>query len=304
MTSRSRSTLLAVAFFLLLFGGGAILLASLTTGRQMPFVGSGRVAVLPLDGVIGTGDRALDALHRFRDDGSVRAFVLEIRSPGGSVGGSQSLYRELAELRDEDDRPIYAWIGDVGASGAYYAALGADSIFALPGSITGSIGVIMEFPEVRGLMDKAGIDLQVVKSGEHKDMGSPARKLTESDRRILQQVVDDTYGQFVGAVAENRHMPEDSVRALADGRIFSGQRARDLGLIDGLATLSEVVSRAGRATGLGDRPATVRPRERRIGVLDLLTGIDEGRIGSWLASWTGWVGLGEGGAPRILYQWR
>lgn len=306
MSAPSRSTLLGVVLLLLLFGVGAVVVASLSLGRSIPvpFVGGGRVAIVPLDRVIGTGERAIDALHRFRDDASVKAFVLEIRSPGGSVGGSQSLYRELSELRSEDPRPIYAWIGDVGASGAYYAALGADSIFALPGSITGSIGVIMEFPEVKGLMDKLGVDLEVVKSGAHKDMGSPARKLTESDRRILKQVVDDTYDQFVQAVALNRNLPVDSVRTLADGRIFSGERARKLGLIDGIATFSDVVARAGRAAGLGDHPATVRPLARRIGVLDLLTGVSEGRLEGWLSSWIGWVPLGDGGAPRLLYQWR
>ena len=305
MPARSRSSLLAVGLLLVVFAVGAIVTASLILGRPVPMVGAGgRIAVVPLNGVIGTGQGTVRALERFRRDGSVRAFVLEVRSPGGSVGGSQSLYRELDSLRHEDDRPIYAWIGDVGASGAYYAALGADSIFALPGSITGSIGVIMEFPEFDRLMDRAGVRLEVVKSGEHKDMGSPARKLTESDRAILQQVVDDTYAQFVDAVASNRHLPRDTVKALADGRIFSGVRARDLGLIDGIASFSEVLARAGRAAGLGEHPATVRPNERRIGILDLLRGVTQTRLEGWLASWTGWTGFGGGGAPRLLYQWR
>ncbi len=304
MSPSTRSSIVAVVVLLVLFGVGAVVTAGLVLGLRPAGLGSGRVAIIPIDGVIGTGQNALTALHQFRDDASVRAFVLEIRSPGGSVGGSQSLYRELRALREGDERPIYAWIGDVGASGAYYAALGADSIFALPGSITGSIGVIMEFPEVYDLMRKAGVQLEVVKSGAHKDMGSPARKLTDADRAILQQVVDDTYGQFVDAVASSRHLPADTVRKLADGRIFSGARARDLGLIDGLATFSQVVTRAGRSAGLGDHPRTVRPLRRRIGLLDLLFGVSESRLRDWIASWTGWSGLGYGGAPTLLYEWR
>lgn len=304
MPSDSRSTLVAILVLLLFFGAGTYVAAELLLGRDLPGVPSpGRVAVVPVRGAIASAEPVLETLRRYREKGSVRAFVLEIESPGGTVGASQSLYREIRDLREEDGRPVVAWIGDVGASGGYYAALGADSIYALPGSITGSIGVIMEFPDFRAVLEKVGVGMEIVKRGERKDAGSPFAPLEEEDREVFQALVDDAYGQFVGAVADGRGMDEARVREIADGRVFSGERALELGLVDGLATLSEAVDAAGRMAGLGEDPRTVGPRRREVGLLELLDGVSADRARSWFEAWTGWAPA-PGGAPRLLYRWR
>lgn len=306
MADQSRSSVFAVVVLLVVFAAGTYLAAARLLDRPVPlFPGEGRVAVLPVDGPIAgeASERVLRSLRRFRDDDRIRGFLVEIESPGGTVGASQALYRELRELRDEGDRPVVAWIGDVGASGGYYVALAADSVYALPGSITGSIGVIMQFPDTRELLRKAGVSVEVVRSGEHKGSGSPFRELSESDRRIFQALVDDTYGQFLDAVVEGRPLERDSARVLADGSVYSGERAVRLGLVDGLATRSEAVARVGRMSGLGPSPATVRPERRRIGPLDLLTGDGGEALKDRI---TGWLGLSGGdlSSPRLLYLWR
>lgn len=306
MADPSRSSVVAVVVLLLVFAAGTYLATARLLDRPMPLVpGQGRVAILPVEGPIGaeSSERLLRTLRRYREDGRVRGFLLEIESPGGTVGASQALYRELRDLREADDRPVVAWIGDVGASGGYYVALAADSVYALPGSITGSIGVIMQFPNTRGLLQKAGLSVEIVKSGERKGSGSPFRELSEEDRRVFQALVDDTYGQFLDAVVADRALPRDSARRLADGSVYSGERAVRLGLVDGLATRAEAVERLGRMAGLGPSPSTVRPEQRRIGPLDLLT--DEGgeALRDRIMGWLGLTG-GELTSPRLLYLWR
>jgi protease-4 len=294
-----RSTVLGLVLLLVLFASGAALTLRLLLGGRVPGLTPRRVAVLPVVGIIDSESRFVRDLETFREDPSVRAFVLEIRSPGGGVGASQAMYASLRRLREEDDRPILAWIGDVGASGGYYVALPADSIFALPGSITGSIGVIMQFPNAGELMRKVGVELEVVKSGALKDLGSPVRELSEAERSVLQGLVDDVWEQFVGAVAEGREMDREEVVPLADGRVFSGQQALELGLVDRIGTLQDAVDAAGRMAGLGARPRVVRPLERRVGVLDLLGGVEESR----LAGWIGAFAPGGRAAPRLRYEW-
>jgi len=295
-----RAALLSIGLLLLVFAGGLYFSSRLLLGRSpFPF-GGGSVAVLPIGGVI-YAERSFgrDLVNLSgRDD--VKAFVLEIRSPGGSVGASQELYGQVKRLREEDARPVLAWIGDVGASGGYYVALGADSIFALPGSITGSIGVIMQFPQAEELLRKVGVEMQVVKSGEFKDVGSFARPLTEADRLVLEELVNDVYEQFVGVVVENRGLSREEVVRVADGRVISGERAVELGLVDGLGTLQEAIDRAGRMAGLGENPPTVRPRHRKIGVFDLLTGVAEGTVRNWLP----WIRTASASHPQLLYLWR
>lgn len=300
MAEHRRSTILSIVLLLAVFGGGVFLASRLLLNRDGPVIRGDRVAVIPLVEIIGPGveRKFVGHLRQFERSSSVRAFVVEIRSPGGTVGASQSIYSAIRTLRETDDRPVIAWIGDVGASGGYYAALGADSIFALPGSITGSIGVIMEFPNAEELMRKVGLGLEVVKSGPFKDTGSPARPISEAERAVLQSVVDDVYLQFVAAVTENRPLNEEEARALADGRIYSGEQAADLQLLDGLATLSETIDIAGELAGLGKDPQTVRPRERRVGLMDLLSGISESRLREWFGGF-----LPEAASPRLLYQW-
>ena len=294
-----RSTVLGIVLLLVLFASGAALTLRLLLGGRVPGLTPRRVAILPIVGIIDSERTFVRDLESFREDPSVRAFVLEIRSPGGGVGASQAIHATLSRLRDEDDRPVLAWIGDVGASGGYYVALPADSIFALPGSITGSIGVIMQFPNAGELLRKVGVELEVVKSGALKDLGSPVRELSESERAVLQGLVDDVWEQFVDAVAEGRDMEREAVVPLADGRVFSGEQARELGLVDRIGTLQDAVDAAGRMAGIGERPSVVRPFERRVGLLDLVGGIEESRLAGWIRAFAS----GARAAPRLRYEW-
>ncbi|MDT8435356.1 MAG: signal peptide peptidase SppA [Gemmatimonadota bacterium] len=294
-----RSTVVGIVVLLLLFGSGAVLTLRLASGGRVPGLVPSRVAILPLVGVLDSESRFLEQLERFRSDPSVRAFVLEIRSPGGTVGASQEIHGALRRLREEDGRPLIAWIGGVGASGGYYAALPADSILALPGAITGSIGVVMQFPDAGELLDWMGIDLQVVKSGELKDLGSPARPLAPEERAVLQRLADDVRSQFVEAVVEGRGLEPAEVERLADGRVVSGQRAVDLGLIDRLGTLQDAVDVAGEMAGIGTRPRTVRPAEERVSLLDLLQGVEESRLLSWGRA----LARGATGLPELRFEW-
>lgn len=232
----------------------------------------GRIALIEIDGVIVDDREVLEDIRRFRRDPSVRGYLLAINSPGGAVGPSQSIFEEVRRLRVEDGAPVIASIGSVGASGGYYIALAADTIFALPGSMTGSIGVILEVPNVRGLMDKVGVDVQVVKSSEHKDIGSPFRSMSEEDRALMNVLIQDVYEQFVGAVVEERGLPAAEVRQVADGRVITGRQARAQGLVDRLGNLHAAAATAGRMAGLGERPRLVRPPEERVTLLDVLLG--------------------------------
>lgn len=232
----------------------------------------GRIAVLDLVGVIEDDEEFLEQLRDFRDDRSVKGYVININSPGGAVAPSQSIYQELLRVREEDDVPIVATIGSVGASGGYYIALAADSILALPGSITGSIGVIMELPDVSELMDKVGVRMQTIKSSEHKDVGSPFRPLDGGDRAILDSMVLDVYGQFVDEVIRARSLDRAQVLAVADGRILSGRQALQQRLIDRLGNREDALRTAGRMAGLGDEPRTIRPPDPRPTIWDVIFG--------------------------------
>ena len=244
----------------------------------------GRIAVLDVDGIIGDDREFLEDLRRFRADASVRGYVVNINSPGGVVAPSQSIYQELRRIRDEDDVPVVASIGGVGASGGYYIALASDSIFALPGSITGSIGVIMEIPDASELMAKVGVRMQTVMSAEHKDVGSPFRPLGEGDRAILDSLVLDVYGQFVDVVAAERGLERAEVERVADGRILSGRQALEARLIDGLGNRRDALAAAGRMAGLGEEPRIVRPPEDRPTMWDVIFGRASARLLARLAT--------------------
>ncbi|UCF20128.1 MAG: signal peptide peptidase SppA [Gemmatimonadota bacterium] len=295
---------LVVAGVIVVFGVGLLLVVYTSAPRDgVSVLARDRVAILPLRGVITQEHLVLSQLKDYRDDRSVRGFVLWIDSPGGEVAPSQEIHRELLRLR-EDGYPIVAAIGSVGASGAYYAALGADTVLAMPGSLVGSIGVLMEFPVAEELLDKVGVQFEVIKSAEHKDLGSPYRPLTDSDRLLLQQVVDDAFDQFVGAIVEARALPYDSVIQVADGRLLTGRLAIEYGLIDGEGDLADAIEMAGQMAGLGPEPRTVLREARRVTWFDLLTsmvhwvgagGVNGGPLTDALAP-----GLLERG-PRLLY---
>lgn len=272
MSRRSIVTTVVVGVITLMALTGVLLAvwSAARDGAGMRLGFGGRVAVIEVEGVIVDDEEMLEQIRSFRRDASVRAFVVSINSPGGVVGPSQSIYRELRRLRDEEDRPVIASIGGVGASGGYYIALAADSIFALPGSLTGSIGVIMEMPDASELMDKVGVRMQVVKSAEFKDAGSPFRPATPAEEAVLDTLVQDVYRQFVEVVTEERDLTPDAIAYVTDGRVISGRQALRYGLIDRIGNLQDALAAAGLMTGLGDDPDVVRPSKPSFGLIDLL----------------------------------
>lgn len=296
---------LVVAGVVLLFAAGLVLVVqTMATGDGVTVLARDRVAVLKLRGVITDEHVVLSQLRDYRDDASIKGVVLWIDSPGGEVAPSQAIYHELSRRR-EAGLPAVAVIGSLGASGAYYAALGADSILAMPGSLIGSIGVLMEYPVLEELLDWAGLRYEVIKSGRHKDLGSPYRAATPEDRALLQQVVDDAYAQFLGAIVEERGLPRDSVLRIADGRLLTGRGAIEYGLIDGEGDLADAIALAGTLAGLGPEPRTVMREERRVTWFDLLTS-----LAGWAVNRDGaapplerfWSEVGIERGPRLLYR--
>lgn len=229
------------------------------------------IGVLPLDGMILDSKKFTEQLIAFRDNDAVKAIVIRGESPGGAVGPSQEIYSEIRKV--DAKKPVLMSIGALCASGCYYAAVGTRRIFTNPGSLVGSIGVIIPLYEAKGLFDWAMVHPQFIKSGPMKDAGHPAKPLSPEQAAALQSVVDDTYAQFVSAVAEGRAfagMSTESVRQAADGRIFTGRQARDLGLADELGTLRDAVAYAGTLAKISGEPKMIYPAEGRKKILDYL----------------------------------
>jgi protease-4 len=237
--------------------------------------GGAKVAVVEVEGVIGVGaDRGFDTesiirtLGEYREDPSVRAVVLRIDSPGGVVAPTQEIFTAVRRLR-EAKKPVVASLGSVAASGGYYVAVSADRIFASPGTLTGSIGVVMQLANVEGLLKKVGVEYVVVKAGAYKDVGNFARAMTPEERRILQSLLDDVYDQFISAVAEGRGLEPQAVRAFAEGRIYSGRQAHGLKMVDDLGGLEDAIEAAAKMAGLPPKPKVLYPR-RRFSLRELL----------------------------------
>lgn len=227
----------------------------------------GQIGVIEVYDVIASSKYITEDIKEFRENPSIKAILLRIDSPGGGVAASQEIYEELRKTRET--KKIVASMGAVAASGGYYIALPADVIVANPGTITGSIGVIMEFPVFKELLDKIGIEFEVVKSRDHKDIGSPFRKIDKEERDLLQDVILDVYDQFISATIEARGLARDSVLKYADGRIFTGRQARNLGFVDTLGTFYDAVDIAGNLVGIED-PLLVYPH-RPMSFIDYLT---------------------------------
>lgn len=232
------------------------------------FPGGRKVAIVEIEGTIVDTSDIVRELRDHLDNSAVRAVVVRINSPGGVVGPTQEVYEELRRLR-KAGKPVVASLGAVAASGGYYIAAAANRIYANPGTLTGSIGVIMQLPNVEGLLKKIGVEYVVVKAGAHKDLGNPSRPMTPEERRILQALLDDVHGQFIDAVAEGRHLDRRAVTAVADGRIFSGMQAKSLHMVDALGGLQDAVEGAAELAGLPPHPRVIEPR-RRFSLFDLL----------------------------------
>jgi len=251
--------------------------ASIFLGESASVVAADKVAVINIDGVIMDAEDVVDQLKKYSDDSSVKAIVLRIDSPGGAVVPAQEIYREVRKLRDKTGQVVVTSMGSVAASGGYYIASASDKIMANPGTLTGSIGVIMEFATAQELMNKLGIKGEVVKSGEKKDVGNFMREMTPEDRVYLQGVIDDVQEQFVEAVARGRKMKVDDVRPLADGGVYTGRQAKEVGLVDELGDLDDAVKLAGKMGNIQGEPKVVT-KEKKYTIFDLLTGEDVGGL--------------------------
>lgn len=267
---RGRRVLAALAVTVLVFAACfvAILGLLVVAERADLRLGGDRVAVVEVEGIILDAEPVVRDLLRHAEDPAVRAVVVRVQSPGGVVAPTQEIHGAIRRVRAEG-KPVVASLGAVAASGGYYLAVAADHIVANPGTLTGSIGVLVQLAEIEGLLRKVGVRYQVVKAGRYKDLGHIGRPMSEEERAVLQRLLDDLYDQFVEAVAEGRHLPRETVLGLADGRAYSGRQARALGLVDSLGGLEDAVETAAGLAGIPGKPAVVRPR-RPFRLTDLL----------------------------------
>jgi protease-4 len=240
--------------------------------KKIPFGESKQVALIRIEGMIMDSKDTVAELKEYVKDPFIKAIVLRIDSPGGAVVPAQEIYEEIRKATQKKN--VIVSMGSVAASGGYYIASPATKIIANPGTLTGSIGVIMEVPNVGGLMDKLGIKTEVVKSGRHKDMASVFRGIGKEERVILQEVLDNVHEQFIKAVAEGRTMLYDDVKKIADGRVFTGEQALKVGLIDELGSLEDAVLSAAQLSGIEGEPVVVSKKER-FSFLNLLRGPKE-----------------------------
>jgi protease IV len=271
VASRARSLLLgtglAVGLLLAFLVTVWVLMAVLEDG-SLP--GGARIAVVEIEGIILDGDQAVRELREHADNPAIKAVVVRVNSPGGVVGPTQEIVSGMERVR-KAGKPVVASFGAVAASGGYYVGTAADRIFANPGTLTGSIGVIMQMANVEGLLKKAGVEYVVIKAGAYKDVGNFSRAMTPEERRIMQALLDDVYGQFVAAVVKGRGLDEGTVRTFADGRIYSGQQAHALKMVDELGGFEDAVEAAAKLAGIPGKPKVIFPR-RKFSFSDLLRG--------------------------------
>lgn len=265
---RKRSVLLAGSVLVLILVAllGSIAWFSHLRGRDAGLMFGEKVGVLEVKGVIANVQPTIEELAKFRRDGSVKAVVVRIESPGGGVSPSQELYQEIR--RTVREKPVVVSMGSVAASGGYYIACAAQKIYANPGTITGSIGVILQFTNFEELLRKIGFRMEVVKSGPYKDVGNPGREMTAEEKAYLQEMVDNVHQQFVRDVARGRGMKVEKVREVADGRIFTGEQAMELGLVDELGNLKDAINAAAKMAAIEGEPKIVYPEKEKKSVFD------------------------------------
>lgn len=257
-----------VILFLFIF----IFLAGIGSGLLLSgdgaFSSGDKVAVIRVQDVILDSQVYLNSIDSIAKDENVKAVVVRIDSPGGAVGPSQEIYSELKNLGEE--LPIVASIGGVGASGGYYIACAAEKIYANPGAITGSIGVIAQFASYEKLLNWAKVDVEVIKSGEYKDVGSAFREMNEQDKQYIQQLIDNVYDQFKDTVAESRDLDQKQIDSVAQGKIYTGEQALNLKLIDELGTINDAVTEAGKLGGIEGDPEVVNFPKKKFSFQDFL----------------------------------
>jgi protease-4 len=254
-------------FFAVVFVIIALLSLMLTFTHKVPL--GEKIALIRVTGMIIDATDVIEELKEYSRDGSVKAVVIRVNSPGGGVAPSQEIYDEILKVKEK--KKVVVSMGAVAASGGYYIAAPADKIVANAGTLTGSIGVIMEIPNVSGLMEKIGVKAQVVKSGKHKDIASAFKSLTPEEKDILQSVLDDVHDQFIEAVSKSRGMEYEEIKKLSDGRIFTGRMARELGLVDELGNLEYAIDLAGELSGIKGEPNVIH-KEDKFNFIDMLKG--------------------------------
>jgi protease-4 len=255
---------LLIFFFILLF-----LIGRYSGGKTSRFSFGDKIAIVEVRGVITQSSGVIEEIQQYLADDGVKAIILRVDSPGGGVGPSQEIYREIMRIKSNSKRKVVTSMGSVAASGGYYIACASDLIVANPGTITGSIGVVMQFSNFEDLLKKIGIKGVVLKSGEHKDIGSPFREMTPEEKRIMQEVLDNVHQQFIEAVAEGRKLDRSKVAQIADGRILTGEQAKNLGLVDQLGNLQDTIDITAKLAGIVGKPNILYPK-KRISIWDLL----------------------------------
>jgi protease-4 len=262
------------AFFLFVLAVFSLVYLTLHAGNsEAGFSGFGdRIGVVDLDGVILSPQPVVGQLKKFGDDTSIKAIILHVNSPGGGVAASEEIYREVKRIREEKKKRVVVSIESVGASGAYYVASASNKIYADQGSIVGSIGVIAEWMNYGDLLKWAKLKNVVFKTGEFKDTGNPARDLTPAEQAYMQSLIDNMFGQFVKAVADGRGMKFDDVKTIANGKVWTGEQALSMKLIDNVGDFEAAVKDTAKSVGISGEPTLVRPERERKTMLDLLTG--------------------------------
>jgi protease-4 len=267
----------------LLVGGGAFVLfvaavftlvyLSFNGGNEESFNGFGdKIGVVDLDGVILSPKQVVSQLKKFADDDAIKAIILHVNSPGGGVAASEEIYREVKRIHDSKKKRIVASIETVGASGAYYVASASDKIYADKGSIVGSIGVIAQWVNYAELLQWAKLKSITLKAGEFKDTGNPAREMTPAEHEYLQGMIDNMHTQFIQAVADGRNMKEADIRTIANGKVWTGEQALPMKLVDQLADFEDAVKDTAKAVGIKGEPSLVWPLKPKRSGLDLLFG--------------------------------
>lgn len=280
MPERRSHTLLWIligggAFFLFVLAVFTLVYLTMHAGTSETGIGGfggDRIGVVDLEGVILSPQPVVGQLKKFGDDSSIKAIILHVNSPGGGVAASEEIYREVKRVRTEKKKKIFVSIETVGASGAFYVSSAADKIYANEGSIVGSIGVIAQWVNYGDLLKWAKLKDVVIKTGEFKDTGNPARDLTPAEQAYMQSLIDNMFGQFIKAVADGRGLKYDDVKAIANGKVWTGQQAQSMKLIDGLGDFEKVVDETANAVGIKGEPTLVRPEKDRKTLLDLMLG--------------------------------
>jgi len=254
--------------------------AGSSTGKSAAFSLKDKIGVVLVEGIISDSMEIAEQLDEFGKDDSVVAVVLRVDSPGGGVAASQEIYDAVVELKKT--KKVVASMGSIAASGGLLVACAADKIVANPGTITGSISAIMQFANVEELLKKVGVKSSVVKSGQYKDIGSPLREMTPEEKVIVQDLVDDIYNQFVDVIVKDRKLSREKVEEIADGRVFSGRKAKELGLVDQLGDMATAAKLASRLAGKDGQYDLVYPRKKRTSIFDILVDEASSKISSSL----------------------